>query len=304
MPTDPTENAILAALAGEDEPSRIAAAIRRLEEYCTPAEFAGALAGQAVLGEAARSALLETSIAHQLAHERPQQYVRHYFADDVMLFHDPEQPRRNKTLLIGFCGRARRLMPPITALLQVLPSDGYDIVALRDHRREHYDHGTEGYADSLLGLVMRLQADLETKRYPRIVTFDTSMGGFPALRAGILIGADQAVSIGGGPAWHIARLTTSGRRPISAFDPLCPCSPAAPPLYCVYPGGNTKDRAAVDGLAAMRPVHRVEMGLSDEHNVLYELWQRQRLGVFLAALFAGDLQEMAAEAEIAASAMS
>src|SRR5262245_37895105 len=122
-------------------------------------------------------------------------------------------------LIIGFCGRGWGLGVPISAFLQSLRDDLYDVVVLHDRRKPHFDRGVLECSESFMDTVNRIRTFTHDKRYSRIVTFGASMGGFPALRAGLLLGADRAISISGRYSWHIGRLLREGNS-TSAFDPL------------------------------------------------------------------------------------
>lgn len=223
-----------------------------------------------------------------MATEPAEQYGRRDIAADVTFYSRPDNPSGDKTLLIGFTGRLQRLMLPIAAILQALPARLHDVVVLRDRDHDHYESGIKDYASSLVELTERLHADLQTDRYRRVVTLGTSMGGFPALRAGIVIGADRALALGGRPTWHVGRLVAPNPRPNSAFDLLCPCAPSGPPLYCVYSPNIAEDVDAIEGLAAMRPIHRIEVPEASRHNVLAPFWKKRRLAAFMTTLLERD----------------
>lgn len=279
---------VAAALAAIDDERAAPAAIRRLEEDATPLEFAAALAMIRRLPEAVRLPLRRSILSRQLRGAEPEPYRRHALGDSVILYSGPEDAPKRKTLLIAFAGAAMRLMVPVGVVLQHLPASQYDVVLLRDQRRAHYERGIPGYAETLLALMRRLGADLGAQRYRRVVTLGTSMGGLPALRGGILLGADLAISLGGRPIWHVDRLINPERVAVPAFDVLCPCGPAGAELLLVYAARNAEDREGPALLAATRQVRRLEVA-TEQHNVLLHPVKAGLGGRLLPALVAGDV---------------
>jgi hypothetical protein len=209
----------------------------------------------------------------------PQAYLRQIISPDVELFLDPLIPPAQKTLLIGCTGGAGRLMMPIPSVLQYLPSSAYDVVILKDRSGQLFDAGIAGYADGLTELAGRLAADLRPGSYRRCVTYGTSSGGFAALRLGLLLRAERAISIGGRFTWHVRRILDG--RPVSPFDMLCACiGPSPTRLICVYGARMEEDRRAAEALlrcvrGEAMPIRRV-----GGHNVIHELWKKGRLRRF------------------------
>ena len=76
-------------------------------------------------------------------------------------------------------------MLPISFFLQLMRDDKHDVLVLSDEHRRHFDGGVEGYSSSLLDTLKRIQAFAEAKPYEKVITYGTSMGGFPAIRAGL-----------------------------------------------------------------------------------------------------------------------
>jgi len=209
----------------------------------------------------------------------PQAYARRIVAEDVELFHDPAVPTARKTLLVACTGGGRRLMMPIPSVLQYLPSSAYDVVILKDRSDGLYDAGIAGYAESLTGLAGRIARDFRPGAYRRCITYGTSSGGFAALRLGLLLGAERAISIGGRMTWHVRRILD--RRPVSAFDVLCTCiDPSPTRLICVYGDRMAEDRRAVDVLLHSVRAEAMPVAGIGDHNVIHELWKRRRLKPF------------------------
>lgn len=261
-------------------------AVARLEEFCTPLEFAEARRQRHHLPPSARRALSRSIAIQQLGASPPEPYSRSEIAPDVTLYRAADGPASEKHLLVGFTGAARRLMLPIATFLQNLPAAGHDVVVLVDRSRTHYANGIENFATDLKALTDRVLYRLEAWNYRSVVTIGASMGGFPALRAGLLAGADRGISLGGRTIWHPSRLKSAHRQSIEAFDPLCSCGPKGASLHCLYAEANEEDRVSVEELAAMRSVERVAFATA-RHNILFQLWESGALATTLSDLITG-----------------
>lgn len=225
---------------------------------------------------------LPFAIAPLLREAPPARYVREDISENVRLY---SADRGAGTLIVGFCGNAFRLMKPISHFLQMMPDDFYDILLLTDVRQRHYDAGILGYSQSLLETLVRVKALSDTRGYRRLITYGTSMGGLPALRAGLWLGADRAISIGGAFCTHPPRLMQASGD-IRAFDLICDCRPRGHvPVVTAFAARNPKD---VDQQAALRAVlpDCIEVKIdSEKHNVIHHLDSRGELSSFYATIF-------------------
>ncbi len=274
-------------LTGIGERRAVKTAIRRLEEYATPAEFAAAMEMKRLLPIETYRILKKSFVIRHVTKKTPEPYLRSELSPNVFFYQGPGTGSQPKTLLVAFAGAAMRLMLPLSIVLQSLPAESHDVVLIRDPGRHHFEHGIPDYANSLLGLMQRLRADLSAERYDRVVTLGTSMGGLPALRGGTLIGADLAVSIGGQPIWHIDRLIDPNRREIPAFEMLCACGPTGPELLLLYAAGNAEDVKGADLVAMTRPVRRIPVA-DQNHNILLPIVRAGLADGLIPALVAGD----------------
>ena len=231
----------------------------------------------------------------------PQRFWRRRVSNDIDFYCDPSVPVREKCLVFAFCGSAHRLMMPIPCTLQYLPADRCDVVVLRDQSHMHYMHGIHPYASSFLDLVRKLAADLRAAEYRSICTYGTSMGGFVALRCGIVLNARRAISVGGATAWQPPRLVRNQYFP--AFDFLCRCNMKTEvSLYCCYPADHLADAAAAAHIASFLPVRHLPIAGISTHNVIFELWRRNELAAFYNRVFDfNECEDISCEDEISAS---
>ena len=164
--------------------------------------------------------------------QKPAAYVRETWSEDATYY----TSRNGADRLIVIFSAPRPDGHPISYVLQTLRDDANDIIWLQDPRQLHY---TRRYKWS--GQFFR-DHFAAARRYQQIVTFGVSLGGLPALRAGRLLKATRAISVGGRFPWHPGRLVRE-ERSVQAFDPLCACaSPSLTELVVVYSQRNEADR--------------------------------------------------------------
>jgi hypothetical protein len=224
-----------------------------------------------------------------------QRFCREPVASSIDLYRDASVPSDRKRLILAFCGAADRLMMPIPCVLQSLPSDLCDVAILHDCSREHYTSGIPPYASSFVELVMKLIADLAVDRYGDVCCYGTSMGGFVALRCGVLIGS-AAISVGGRFIWHPTRLLEGGSAVLPAFDILCDCNASTPvSLIACYNAAVETDKKDAELLARIVPTRLIPIAVGSTHNVIVELWKQGQLDGFYNRLFGFPEQMEAAQ---------
>src|SRR4029078_10032008 len=254
---------------------RLAAQTAPLDNSLTPLEIAELLRNPT-------HQHLPFAIAPLLRVSPPTRYLREELNQDVRLYSAHVGAR---TLIVGFGGASHRLMKPISHFLQMMPDDFYDVLVITDAQRRHHDAGIQGYSNSLLETLIRIKALSDTRSYRRRITYGASMGGFPALRAGLWLGADRAVSIGGAFCSHPPRLLR-GSDEVRAVDLLAHCRPGGyVPLVTAFSTGHSLD---VERHAALRAVlpDCIELKInSDRHNVIHHLDRRGELPAFYATIF-------------------
>jgi hypothetical protein len=254
--------------------SRRAAQTTHLDYSLTPLEIAELLRNPT-------HEHLPFAIAPLLRESPPTRYLREELSQGVRLF---SANRGARTLIVAFCGASHRLMKPISHFLEMMPDEVFDVLVITDAQQRLHDAGVQGYSNSLLETLIRIKALSDTRSYRRLITYGTSMGGFPALRAGLWLGADRAISIGGAFCSHPPRLLR-GPDEVRAFDLLCHCRPRGHvPVVTAFSTGHSLD---VERHAALRAVlpDCVELKInSDRHNVIHHLDRRGQLPAFYATI--------------------
>jgi hypothetical protein len=202
----------------------------------------------------------------------PQKYEGEGLFPGAIFYEDPATPRGGKSLLLAFCGNAERLMIPVSVFLQILDSSLWSVLVVRKRKSTFYINGIERVADDFPGLTRRIEAQLHTHRYRRVVTLGTSAGGFFAIWAAALIDAQRGISVG-------------GFRPTNIGEPLVG-APADADFRIVFGEKSPMDfeRAlAIQKLfgGSLQPVPGVA-----EHNVFAALMKQRRLIQHLEGILA------------------
>lgn len=156
-----------------------------------------------------------------------------------------------RTLIIGLTDRNRRLLMPAAIFLQHVDDSQFDVLMVHDLKMLFFDRGA-GERETSFASLMTVIADIYTARgYRNLITYGTSMGGLPALRAGHALCAARAISVGGTFPWHVTRLK-SGKKIIGAFDPICECTmPLRCDAYLLYPQDHPADEEYARRVAAV-----------------------------------------------------
>jgi hypothetical protein len=247
--------------------------VKGWEDRLTPLEIAKLLEGD---GD------LPFKIAPLLKNgQRPAAYIREAWSEEATYFAGRSDTTR---LLVIFSAPRARLGIPISYVLQALRDDVYDVLLLRDPNDEHYTRGVQGLG-SFLDTTRRIEDFAGTKGLQQIITYGASLGGLPALRAGLLLKASRAISVGGRYPWHAGRLARAERL-VDAFDLLCPCAPPSPTqLIMVYARHDEVDEHAFDLVQKTFPACIGVPIDTAKHNLVGYFYKADLLPQFLACLF-------------------
>ena len=213
--------------------------------------------------------------------ESPASYRRETWSADTHYYTTANGAGR---LIVAFAAPGGRVGVPVSAFLQMLKADAYDVIVLRDSRDLHYTHGVEGLG-TFLETMRRIEDFAAAKGFQQIITFGSSLGGYPALRGGRLLKASRAISVGGRYPWHPGRIMRK-EASVEAFDLLCACTHSSPTeLVVVYPSRHEVDKSAIDVLQRTFPECTAIPIDTDKHNVIGYFYKAHLLPLFLACLF-------------------
>lgn len=227
-----------------------------------------------------RGGAREFRIGEVLKAQPAKRFKAHDLRDGGHLFEAIEPA---DTLLICLGDRVHRVMQPISVILQSLDERRHDVLFLKDPRRAHFDTGSPGWGETFGELIRSLRRFIRDRGYRSTVTMGGSMGGLPALRAGRLLQADRAISIGGRFAIHTARFRDRESE-VEAFDPLCHCIASRCESIAVYRIGNEEDAVDAQRLARIIPSLTTLPMPGAQHNIVRDLFKLGRLDEFLAEM--------------------
>jgi hypothetical protein len=115
------------------------------------------------------------------------------------------------------------------------------------------------------------------------------MGGLPALRCGILLKTDSAVSAGGQFPYYPPHLERNVDLP--SFEPLCDCNAATKTtLLCYHSSNYVADVQSADILERTLPIVRIPIE-APGHGFLGQLFRQGRLRAFYERIFGADPAE-------------
>ena len=146
-------------------------------------------------------------------------FVKEAVSDEFMYFRSDNRP---SNLLICFTDKHSTLFQSIPEFLQTLGDKDFDVIVLHDRRRYRHSIGLKGLTGSLRETLDLVQSKIADRGYDRLFTYGTSMGGFTAIRAGLLVGADRAVSVGGSFI-DIPKYFDNGGKFFNPRQYLCSC---------------------------------------------------------------------------------
>lgn len=282
----PRVDEILAALRKSHSDRDIWRVRLQAEDTLLPHEMASLIESSPLLPPPAQKWLGRMDMLGRFTEGEPQRFSVKALAPNVHFYRDPSVARERKRLIVSFCGAGNRLMMATSCVLQYLPSDLCDVVVLRDTTRQHYFKGIPAYANNLPDLIRRIADDTGAEAYERRYCYGTCMGGFPALRGGIMMKADRAISVSGSFPWHPRRLTDEPDNALPAFDPICDCAARTETdLYCAYAAAHIKDQEAATRLSRVRPVNLIALPDLSEHNIIKEQAKKGLLGAFFNDMF-------------------
>lgn len=211
--------------------------------------------------------------------------------EDMTVYTSGEGRVQDKTLVIGFAGRAQRMMVPTAVLLDCLNPQVYDVVVLRDSARAMFVRGIPGLGDNFLAMLTGLHRHVEVSSYRNAIAMGTSAGGLPAILAAIEMNLGSGISIGGQDLDSLASCAVKNGTSDEPFRKLIETGPApGTRLVLVCASGFGKDCAAVQAVARQVPAQVMLIRDCPTHGVLGRLAKGNRLPAFLSRAFAQGLE--------------
>ena len=283
-------------LKGCEVPADLYKVVIPLENLATPAELRELAPDVDRLPPLASEWFRRMETMMSVGLEATQPYERVEVTKDVTLFKGAGGEPGERRLLVSFCGAYpyRPLAIPTPAFLQHVPSDRFDVLALRDPAQVLFLRGIEGFGKDIAGIARRLVRAKERRGYRGIRCLGMSAGGAAALVAGILADAECAVEFGG---VHPTAKPLNRRVFAAGFDGMefeRALEAAAPVArvksMCIFAADNQGDREGGRALQRMVPwAVTVEVTGMDSHHVPFEMLKQGRLKKLLQRTVLGDL---------------
>ncbi|HUF10248.1 MAG TPA: hypothetical protein VMO47_13075 [Rhodothermales bacterium] len=220
-----------------------------------------------------------------------------------MIFYSGSNESTTKRLIVCFTGGFQRMMVPAPSFLQNLPASRYDVLVLKDARRQGYAEGLPDVPGGFEGLVSAVRSIADRASYASVVSLGTSLGGLPALVVATRLGFDKGVSIGGIGRDRDKYAAATMAATLEEFQH------SGANLLLVYGSDNQRDRKAARSFEGLASVRLLEVqGRAKEkigHNPLHRLLLKRKLAMFLdraldpsAPGYAGPTGEHASVLEI------
>lgn len=202
-------------------------------------------------------------------------WTRREISGDAFMYQTSTLPDRTKTLVVGFCGNAMRLMLPVYAILEHLDPDAVALLLVRDPERAHYARGVPGLGRSVDEVADALQAIAVQSGCRQVVGLGTSAGGLAAVCAALRNNWAGAMAVGADTPLRHAHILDCLAHPAAR-------AAVGPRIRLHHAAANTRDSAAVREVARLVPsAETVPAKGFRHHNLLHHLRLQGRLTSFL-----------------------
>lgn len=272
----------IAELTAEKSQLRLERIFREMEHQLTPLELKAVLPKLDAQGGFLGQLVASSAALELVRREAPETFVATDFYPGIRLYSDPSVRKEDKALLICLRDNSALLLIPTGQFLQFIPAKKFDVLTLADEMGGGYENGAGAVRGVMPEWVLRVADEFELQHYRDVYCFGVSMGGFPALRAGPMLGAKRSISVAGTPAWPIRRLLAGER--VHAFDPLCVCGQRVSDRVVVFSAGHVRDANCAE-LVRRSAGARLIAVESKDHNTMQALFLAGQLHSFLGAMF-------------------
>ena len=229
---------------------------------------------------------------------QPEPFVSHKINSYVTQFVGPGSPA-DKTLLICFSTRGGRcLMMPNAVLMQHTDSGHHDLLIISEPLGLNYQRGVPGLGKNLFAVIEWLARLKLVGDYSRIRTLGCSAGGYAALIAGHMLGAEMAISVAG-------RIPSNYKHPINILYMMFTTWRAmrighCPRVLVTYAADKDRDRKFASLMARFFGSNPDVVEFENEkvgHNVLARLLERGELSTYLARSIFAEINDECTSSE-------
>ncbi|HRP77364.1 MAG TPA: hypothetical protein PKZ27_17325, partial [Rhodocyclaceae bacterium] len=203
---------------------------------------------------------------------------RQSVTQNIQFYSATQRHEEEKTLIVGFCSSAMRLMMPISRFLMHVDAERFDVLLLRDPDRNHYVHGVPEVCSDIQSLCEWLRCRVKGMGYNNVLSIGTSAGGVASLCVGIANGWKRAISVGSdAPSNHPA---------LEAFLFDASQTDSQTEVMVFYSALNERDSRGARDIARILP-EAIQFGdaASTKHNILDPAFKSGQLKNLFAAFF-------------------
>jgi len=190
---------------------------------------------------------------------KPEPYLRLRVKKNIQLYSDSTYDSNNKTLIIGFTGNHKRLMLPVAVFLNHISSKKFDLLLLKDTKRDGYRSGITGITNDIHGLIGELGLFCDSDKYKAVVSLGTSSGGLPAVLTALNLELDKAVFIGGAGPSNIKWKSAKGFNSVEHVTDRAVNLKKPANVLCLYSADIIADELNVEDLANYISVKKVSI---------------------------------------------
>lgn len=176
-------------------------------------------------------------------------------------------------LLVCFSGKGGQIGMSVNYLHRWIQHQPAHVLYLRDMARDFYLSGIPELGPDWPGLVDFVRGLAETLGVRRLATYGHSMGGFPALRAAVEVGAARSVSVSGRTDHDMVRSQTdpqlieaARRRWIRLIGTPADKADASTEIALVYGADNSIDAGDAEALGGLPGIRLLPVLGHKTHN--------------------------------------
>jgi len=210
--------------------------------------------------------------------------AKHY-SENISIYQDSNICKKDKMIVICFCGRVNRMYLSLCIFLQAFSSKAFDIILLRDPGHFNFLNGIGDYALNLRGLTEKIEKDFQLHAYKKIICIGASSGGAAALYASLLFKAHKGICLGGRHPSKDTKLKKIKNINLDffAFDKaIDKTEKVKTKLMCVYGNDFKPDKlGALSITEHLKSIEIIEVKPCSEHNLLLNLTKQGSLKPFI-----------------------
>ncbi len=183
----------------------------------------------------------------------------------------PARRPDEKVLLVCFCGKGGQIGMPVNYFHRWTQRVPAHVLYLRDMTRDFFTSGIAELGPDWVSLLEFIRGLAGALGIERLATYGHSMGGFPAIRAGVELPVARAASVSGRADHDTVQadrgaVEAARQRWIRMIGTLPEAAAPPPEIACAYGAGNSIDAGDAQALAGLAGVRLVPLPGHRLHN--------------------------------------